>query len=648
MRVTRVTQGTRLAAVALLLVGAHACADTSPSLRQQFTDAYRIAEAGTRAVTPDSRELGEYVLYPYLEAARLHRDLTSNGAIAAFLERHRDEPVAALRRDWLAALGSRRDWRTYLANYERDDEDGATLRCHAIAARIALGRDENLERDALEQWLVGDSAPEACEPAFAWLKGRGLLTPSLIEQRIRLALGESHTSLARFLARDLPAGQAAPLLLWADLIDRPESTLDRLIASPGLKIEPATLLDGWTRFARRDPAAAVTRFDRLVQSRGLDAAGASPYALALAVGLALNHGAGALDYFALARPEDFDERAHEWHVRAALWVGDWRRVTTAIAALPPALAEQNRWRYWLARAAEKTDDATRAREIYALVLPTDNWYAVLAAARLGREFEPSLQAIDFDSREVAQLAKLPAMMRARELFACNLETEATVEWREAYATLTPGQQRAAIRLAADWNWHLQSIATATKQSQFNDYPLLYPRPYDSIVRAAARLTNLPDTSIYAVMRQESLYRPDAGSSAGALGLMQLLPSTAKRAARRWDLRTPSRGDLLDPAVNVPIGAAELRSLIDRFDGQELAAYAAYNAGPGAARRWLPATPIDADVWVENIPFNETRAYVQRVAWHSVVFNWLQARKPIDASGWLDRINPVMAVAQLDD
>jgi soluble lytic murein transglycosylase len=392
----------------------------------------------------------------------------------------------------------------------------------------------------------------------------------------------------------------------------------------------------------------VTRFDRLVQSRGLDAAGASPYALALAVGLALNHGAGALDYFALARPEDFDERAHEWHVRAALWVGDWRRVTTAIAALPPALAEQNRWRYWLARAAEKTGDATRAREIYALVLPTDNWYAVLAAARLGREFEPSLQAIDFDSREVAQLAKLPAMMRARELFACNLETEATVEWREAYATLTPGQQRAAIRLAADWNWHLQSIATATKQSQFNDYPLLYPRPYDSIVRAAARLTNLPDTSIYAVMRQESLYRPDAGSSAGALGLMQLLPSTAKRAARRWDLRTPSRGDLLDPAVNVPIGAAELRSLIDRFDGQELAAYAAYNAGPGAARRWLPATPIDADIWVENIPFNETRAYVQRVAWHSVVFNWLQARKPIDASGWLDRINPVMAVAQLDD
>ena len=172
--------------------------------------------------------------------------------------------------------------------------------------------------------------------------------------------------------------------------------------------------------------------------------------------------------------------------------------------------------------------------------------------------------------------------------------------------------------------------------------------YDSIVRSAARLTSLPETSIYAILRQESLYRADAGSSAGALGLMQLLPSTARRTARRWDLKTPSPGDLLDPSINVPIGAAELRNLLDNFDGQPFAAYAAYNAGPGAARRWLPLTPVDADVWVENIPFNETRAYVQRVAWHGLVFSWLATRKPVDASAWLAPINPPAAVASLGE
>ena len=178
-------------------------------------------------------------------------------------------------------------------------------------------------------------------------------------------------------------------------------------------------------------------------------------------------------------------------------------------------------------------------------------------------------------------------MRTRELLLCDLASEAATEWRIAYELLTPAQQVQAIGLADRWGWHHQSIAAAAQQTLFNDYPLLYPRPYDEEVRAAARLTNLPEELIYAVIRQESLYRADAGSSAGALGLMQLLPSTARRAARRWGLKEPARGDLLRPSVNVPIGAGELRSLLDRFDGQTFLATAAYNAGPGAVRAGCP-------------------------------------------------------------
>jgi soluble lytic murein transglycosylase len=128
----------------------------------------------------------------------------------------------------------------------------------------------------------------------------------------------------------------------------------------------------------------------------------------------------------------------------------------------------------------------------------------------------------------------------------------------------------------------------------------------------------------------------------------LLPSTAKRTARRWDLKPPTRAELLQPEVNVPLGAAELRNLIDRFDGQLVAAYAAYNAGPGAARRWLPAQPVETDVWVENIPFNETRAYVQRVAWHSLVFTWLEHRKPVDVTAWLSSVRLPATVADVTD
>ncbi len=212
-------------------------------------------------------------------------------------------------------------------------------------------------------------------------------------------------------------------------------------------------------------------------------------------------------------------------------------------------------------------------------------------------------------------------------------SEAAAEWRTANERLTPSQQVQAIALAHRWGWHDEAIAAAARQSLFNDYPLLYPRPYDDEVRAAVRLTKLPAELIYAVIRQESLYRADAGSSAGALGLMQLLPSTARRAARRWGLKEPGRSDLLNPSVNVPIGAGELRSLLDSY-GQTYLATAAYNAGPGAVRRWLPEREIDNDIWVENIPFNETRTYVQRVAWHTLVFEWLDDRKARDVTPWL--------------
>jgi soluble lytic murein transglycosylase len=159
------------------------------------------------------------------------------------------------------------------------------------------------------------------------------------------------------------------------------------------------------------------------------------------------------------------------------------------------------------------------------------------------------------------------------------------------------------------------------------------------VRAAARLAKLDSTLLYGVIRQESLFRADAVSPAGAMGLAQLLPETARHIAREWQQPVPRPTDLLDPAVNVKLAASHLRSLVDRFDDQLVVALAGYNAGPLAADRWLPDQPIDSDVWVENIPYNETREYVQRVLWHTVVFGWLPSGKGQSTESWLAQIAP---------
>ena len=153
------------------------------------------------------------------------------------------------------------------------------------------------------------------------------------------------------------------------------------------------------------------------------------------------------------------------------------------------------------------------------------------------------------------------------------------------------------------------------------------------------MSELPPELIYSVMRQESLYRTDAISSAGARGLLQMVPDTARRTARAFKRPRPTPDDLFDPNVGVVLGSAHLRELVDRFGGQTIVALAAYNAGPNAAARWIPQQPVEADVWIENIPYNETRTYVQRIAWHNLVFNWRKSGEPQKPDGWLSPVRP---------
>jgi soluble lytic murein transglycosylase len=216
---------------------------------------------------------------------------------------------------------------------------------------------------------------------------------------------------------------------------------------------------------------------------------------------------------------------------------------------------------------------------------------------------------------------------------------ARAEWSYGHEMLPPPARPQTIHLALRWSWYPQAVAVATGEKVFNDYALLYPRPYDTEVAAAARVSGLWPALIYGVVRQESLYQSDAVSSADARGLMQLTRDTARRTARQWNRPAPTDASLFDPATNVMLGAAHLKDLLDQFDNQLPMALAGYNAGPGAVRRWRPPANMDPDIWIENIPYNETRAYVQRILWHTVVFNWLQNRQPQDTQGWLGAVKP---------
>jgi soluble lytic murein transglycosylase len=376
-----------------------------------------------------------------------------------------------------------------------------------------------------------------------------------------------------------------------------------------------------------------------VRERDLDRAAASPLALALALALSWDRDADALRYFALVEPGDFDDEAQGWHARAALWAGNWKQVARSIDAMSAASRGTARWRYWAARAAAIAGDEAGARRLYESILAEDNYYSAMAAARLGRKVTPNAQALPVDPAALASVGETPAFVRARELRMAALPDKARAEWSFGLNLLQPPARRQSIRLAASWGWYEQAVSTASGEGVFNDYVVLYPRPYDAQVAAAARRSGLPRHLIYAVIRQESLYQRDAVSSAAARGLMQLTLDTARRTARAWQRPQPSATALFEPDVNVLLGSAHLKDLLDRFAGQLPVALAAYNAGPGAAQRWLPTGALDPDIWIENIPYNETRTYVQRILWHTVVFRWLQGRDAQDTREWLRSVKP---------
>ena len=611
------------------------------ALREQFRTAYAAAAVGLDAEGDDA--LRAYVLYPYLRAARLERALAraegawsdADLAAAAFVTELGGAPVArALRRAWLSSLARREAWDAFLERYESPAATPA-LECQRFNARIALGQTTGLPAEIRARWLTGHRLPGECEPAFQWLRAQRELPDELTARRVELLLDAGQAAFARVIAAKLPQERAAPLIERADFIERPARMLDALLAERERVVPPNVVLEAWSRLARSAPQEALERFAAL-RERLPAPTDKHELAVALALGLAWDRRPEAVGYFARVPRDALDDGDLEWQARAAMWAGDWEQVRASIAEMSQPQQSDWPWRYWTARAAEQRNEGGAAA-LYAAAQGGDNYYSAMAAARVGERVVPKLEPLPLDSAAVDTIAALDAFRRVGELARAGLRDLATEEWRYGYAVLPEEQRLQAIHLAARWEIYDVAVATATSQGVFNDYTLLYPRPYADEVAAAVEMTDVDPQLLYGVMRQESLFRPDAASAAGAFGVAQLTRATARETARRWSLPVPNRAELLDPATNITLGAARVAELLARFDGQLPLALGGYNAGERAVQRWLPPRAIDSDVWIENIPYNETRAYVRRVLWHSLVFGWLETGRPQSAGHWLGKI-----------
>jgi soluble lytic murein transglycosylase len=617
-------------ALPLLYTYAAAAADRD-DVRQEFVAAMQRVRQSLPDM-PDSGGLESYVIHEYLVAARLRRDLakTTDDALDApidtFLQAHANQPVShALKRDWLLSLAARRRWDWYLPRSV--DVTDPQLICDRLTARLASGDTAGLGPAVLARWSQPQKQPVECNDVFTWLRLQNLETPALAEARARGALAADNPRLAREFAVDVPVARTLPLLQWSDLLESPKSALTVLATHPNFAVEADALGAGFEKLSRADGAAAQSLLPQLLARPGMTPALQGRLQRAAALAAAYDRDPNAIATFDALPAEAVDAQVEEWRVRAALWAGDYSKALGWIDAMHVNLATQPRWRYWRARAVAATAGSDAAKPLFGELANLRDYYGYLAADRLHQSYNLNAHASADDAKAQATLGADPGMIRARELFACDMSDDAALEWAVVMVGADPALKVQAAHLASQWGWYAQSIAALAQAGEWDDVHLRYPRPFPEAIAAGSGLASVPGDWILAVMRQESLYRKDAVSRANARGLMQMLPSTAVAVARRWHLPAPRTDSLFDPAVAVPLGAAYLRELLDRYAGQLDLSLAAYNAGPQAVARWMPSKPVDADVWVENIPYTETRSYVQHIVEHIVAFAYVRDVEP---------------------
>jgi soluble lytic murein transglycosylase len=551
--------------------------------------------------------LESYVEYWQL---RLKLDDDDPDRVRSFLARREGSPLAdRLRVEWLKSLGKRGQWAQFSAEFPGRAGDDTELTCYAMQWQRIRDGDTVLDA-ARPLWFSGQEQPESCQPLFAALAALGKLTSRDVWARFRQAHEAGSYRLAMRLLDWLPANERPAQTEIARVERNPSQALDKgdfRWASRGGRELALYALD---RAARSDAMSAHEAWAKWRARVPEPERGYGNLLVAYNAARQLLPAANA--WYREAGGASQNDEQQAWHVRAALRALAWDDVAGTIDAMPEAQAQDPAWRYWKARAlavAGKGDDATR---LYGSLATEHHFYGFLAAEALGAAVMPVSEPLAADATALAAFGARDDVQRVIRLTALELRPEAQREWLYVVRTLDDDSLLLAAEVARRNGLYDRSINTAERTQRRHDFSLRYPTPYRAEIGAAARDNQIDEAWAFGLARQESRFIADIMSSAGAVGLMQLMPATARWVARqigRSDYRVTA---LEQPELNAQMGNFYLRHVLDRLDGMPVLATAAYNAGPGRAQAWRGAGPMEGAIYAETIPFNETRDYVKKV------------------------------------
>jgi len=599
----------------------------------QLRDAARKGDADKAAQL--AARLPNYAIPGYVDYYRLKPRLrdASNEEVLDFLRRYEGSAIAdRMRNDWLLELGRKRDW----ASFDRElplfvKNDDYQVKCYALLSRVVKGQPVAQEARALldNPPMYGD----ACAALVNQLAQSGQFTTNDLLAQLRLA-GEMHaTGPSRRTALLLGASDTRA----AQAVDVPAVAMARGIGTSRAEHEIYLVAVG--RMARTSLKLATVALEKNASKLAPDelAIGWSNIALAASLTLAPE----AYDYWQRAAGAPLSEYQLEWKTRIALRRGDWKTVRATIEAMPADQQNLSAWTYWLGRALQNQNRSEDAQALFRRIADQNSFYGQLAMEELGMQISIPPGAAAPTQTELAQVAANPGFKRALKFFGMRLRFEGTREWNWTVSNFTERQLLAAAEFARQ-NAILDRMVNTSERTRTEfDYTQRFPAPHNDILHPTAQGLGLDQAWVYGLIRQESRFISDAQSGVGASGLMQVMPATAKWVAGKIGLDDYGHGMLNDIRTNILLGTNYLNMVLGNAEGSQVLATAAYNAGPGRARTWrgLLATPMEGAVFVETIPFEETRNYVRNVMSNATNYAALFEKRPQSLKARLGTITP---------
>jgi len=586
---------------------------------------------------------------------RVRLDQASDSEIQQFLTQYAGTYAEdRLRNDWLLQLGRQREWATFAQEYPRFRmNDDREVRCYALSTDAFLSKPETVA-ELKRLWYAFRDTEDGCTYTAEKLHDLKKIESLDLWRKARLAMDNNRPRAAQ-LALNIESTELGKqaILIHAD----PQKYLDKRILAITKKRKELSVL-ALIRIANTDPDKAAQLLEK---KWGLMLTKEEHNWVWGVIGkqAAQKLQDNAHSYFnKVSRNQDLSDDLLIWKTRAALRSGDWKAVIAAVEAMDSA-KQDSTWIYWKARGQLAANpSATEPLRLEALaslqsIASVKGFYEQLAMEELGLAITAPAKPEALTPQEKTMAAQNAGLQRALTALSLGLRSEGNREWNYTTNLHTPGgmserELLAAADLACSKQVWDRCINTSERTKLAIDFDQRFPMPLKDTVLRRTKEIQLDPAYVYGLIRQESRFIMDAKSVVGAAGLMQVMPATAKWTAKKIGMTNFQPHQITDQEINVAIGTGYLKLVLDDFDGSMPLAAAAYNAGPSRSRNWRKGPVLEAAIWAENIPFNETRDYVKKVLSNTTNYAAIITGQPQSLKARLGTVGPRNAQAPAEN